>query len=163
MDKNVTPIQTQPPLQKGPVLSSPPVTPPARRGLGTAVKRAIGLVVLIALAVGGYFAWQKYLRPRGLGDAFARGNGRLEATDLDVSAKSAGRISEILVREGDFVDEGQVVARIDSNVLQAQLQQARAEEAEARNAVATALAQLTSTLGYRFHQPTMSLPDWPKR
>lgn len=142
MDKNVTPIQTQPSSRRGPVLSSPPVTPPARRGPGTAVKRALGLVVLIALVGGGYFAWQRYFRPKGLGDAFASGNGRLEATELDIAAKSAGRVSEILVDEGDFVTKGQVVARIDTDVLQAQLQQARAQEAEARNAVATALAQV---------------------
>jgi HlyD family secretion protein len=95
----------------------------------------------MALVVGGYLAWQHF-RPKGLGDAFASGNGRLEAQELDISAKSAGRISEILVREGDFVDAGQIVARMDTNVLQAQLQQAHADEAQARNAVATALAQV---------------------
>lgn len=141
MDKNVASVETQPSLQKGPVLASPPVTQPPRRGLSTAVKRALGLILFIALVIGGYFVWQK-LRPRGLGDAFASGNGRLEATELEISAKSAGRIREILVNEGDFVNEGQVVARMDTDVLQAQLQQARAEEAQARNAVETALAQV---------------------
>ena len=141
MGKTVTSVETQPPLQRGPVPPSSPVTSSASRGLSTAVKRALWLIVLIALAFGGYFAWQK-LRPKGLGDAFANGNGRLEATELDIAAKSAGRIGEILVNEGDFVEAGQVVARMDTATLQAQLQQARAEEAEARNAVTTAQAQV---------------------
>jgi HlyD family secretion protein len=141
MDRNVTSVQTQPSSQKVSVPPSPSVAPPARRGLGTAVKRALVLIVLIALLVGGYFAWQRF-RPKGLGDAFASGNGRLEAQEIDISAKAAGRISEILVREGDFVNEAQVVARMDTASLRAQLQQARAQEAEARNAVATAQAQV---------------------
>lgn len=46
MNKNVTTEQTQPSLQSGPVLSPPPRAPPAKRGLSTAVKRALGLIVL---------------------------------------------------------------------------------------------------------------------
>ncbi|HEX3437388.1 MAG TPA: HlyD family efflux transporter periplasmic adaptor subunit [Pseudacidobacterium sp.] len=141
MDTNVTSVQTPASSRKDPTPSPQPASPIARRGPGTAVKRALGLAVLMALVVGGYLAWQHF-RPKGLGDAFASGNGRLEAQELDISAKSAGRISEILVREGDFVDAGQIVARMDTNVLQAQLQQAHADEAQARNAVATALAQV---------------------
>ena len=97
------------------------------------------LLILLVIAAGGYLLWIHF-RPKGLALGFASGNGRIEATELDVAAKSAGRISNILVNEGDFVEAGQVVARIDTDVLQAQLQQARAEEAQARNAVATALA-----------------------
>jgi HlyD family secretion protein len=98
-------------------------------------------VLLLALALGGYLVW-KHLHPKGLGPGFASGNGRLEATELDVAAKYAGRISDIYVNDGDFVKAGQVVARIDTNVLQAELQQAEAQESEARNAVATALAMV---------------------
>lgn len=105
---------------------------------GTA-KKIIGIIVILALAVGGYFAWL-HLKPKGLGPDFASGNGRLEATELDVAAKSAGRITDILVNDGDFVTAGQLVAHIDSDVLQAQLEQAKAQEAQARNAVQTALS-----------------------
>src|SRR5690606_25517115 len=70
------------------------------------------------------------------------GNGRIEAVEIDISAKTPGRVSEILVREGDFVTAGQVVARIDAEVLQAQQRAAEAEWERAKSAVVTAQSQL---------------------
>ncbi len=113
--------------------------PPAPLAGGRYFKPAAAIILLAIVAAGAYFTWRA-LRPRGLGEGFANGNGRIEAVDLDVAAKSPGRISEILANEGDFVAAGQVVARMDTGSLQAQLQQAAAQEAEARNAVATAFA-----------------------
>jgi HlyD family secretion protein len=141
MNKNVMPTETSPSPSSKTTLSSEPGEPQVPRRLSPKLKRGLLLIALIVLALIGYFAW-RHFRPKGLGDAFASGNGRLEATELDVSAKSAGRISEILVNEGDFVEAGQIAARMDTQTLQAQLLQARAEEAEARNAVDTALAQI---------------------
>ena len=103
------------------------------------LKRFAGLTLLVVLAVAGTLTW-KYIQPKGLGVGFASGNGRIEAVEYDIAAKSPGRISEMLVNDGDFVDAGQVLVRMDTEVLQAQLQQAKAQETQARNAVATALA-----------------------
>jgi HlyD family secretion protein len=75
-----------------------------------------------------------------LGEGFASGNGRIEAVEFDVAAKSPGRITEMYVDDGNFATAGQVVARMDTAVLRAQLKKAQAEEAEARNATSTALA-----------------------
>lgn len=72
----------------------------------------------------------------------ASGNGRIEATEIDVAAKSPARVQEILVREGEFVTAGQVVARMDIATLQAQLRQAQAQARQAQSAVATAHSQL---------------------
>ena len=58
-------------------------------------------ILLAALAVGGWFVWQG-LRPAGLGDGFVSGNGRIEATEIDVATKLPGRIAEIAVDEGDL-------------------------------------------------------------
>lgn len=102
-------------------------------------KRGALILLVLAIAVGEYFIW-RHFRPKGLGQGFASGNGRIEAVELDVAAKFAGRIREMFANDGDFVTAGQVVASMDTDVLQAQLQQANAREAEARNAVATALA-----------------------
>jgi len=68
------------------------------------------------------------------------GNGRIEATQIDIAAKLPGRIKEVLVNEGDFVEAGQVVARMDTQVLEAELRQAEAQVNRARNAVETAKA-----------------------
>src|SRR5271165_138964 len=61
-------------------------------------RRWLGFVVLLALAGGGYFAWLK-LRPPGLPEGFASGNGRIEATEIDIDAKIPGRIQDVLVDE----------------------------------------------------------------
>ena len=103
------------------------------------MRRGIAILLAAVIVGAGYLLWQRF-KPKGLGDAFASGNGRVEAVELDVAAKSPGRISEILVDDGDFVTEGQLVGKMDTEVLQAELQQAKAQEAKARNAVSTALA-----------------------
>lgn len=84
--------------------------------------------------------WQ--LRPSGLSEGFASGNGRIEATEVDVATKLAGRIASIEVDEGDFVEPEQILARMDTQALEAQLQQARAQVRQAQNAEHTALAQV---------------------
>jgi len=99
-------------------------------------------IALAALAAAGAFwAWRS-LRPNELPEGFASSNGRIEATEIDVAAKIAGRIAEILVVEGDFVTAGQVLAKMDTAVLDAQLREAQARLEEARIAVETAKAQV---------------------
>lgn len=105
------------------------------------LKPALGVALLAVIAVAAYLIWQHF-RVKGLGEGFASGNGRIEAVELDVAAKAPGRISEIYVDEGDVVSAGQVVANMDTAVLRAQLKQAQAEEAQGRNAVATAMAMV---------------------
>ncbi|MEG4316987.1 HlyD family efflux transporter periplasmic adaptor subunit [Pseudomonas sp. FIP_A4] len=99
------------------------------------------VLVLAALAAVGLIVWSE-LRPDGLGEGFASGNGRIEATEIDVATKLGGRIREIAVDEGDFVQPGQVLARMDTEVLDAQLNQARAQVRQAENAILTAQAQV---------------------
>ena len=106
----------------------------------------VGLLA-IAAVVGGYI-WRRSLPPP-LPAGIAVSNGRLEAIRIDIATKLAGRIEAVLVREGDFVEAGQVVARMDTSVLRAQLREAQAQRAKARTAVATAnavVAQRTSEL-----------------
>jgi HlyD family secretion protein len=105
------------------------------------LKPALGVALIAVIAVATYLIWQHF-RVKGLGEGFASGNGRIEAVELDVAAKAPGRISELYADEGDVVTAGQVVARMDTAVLVAQLKQAQAEEAQARNATNTALAMV---------------------
>lgn len=92
-----------------------------------------------SLGAGGYFAWQK-LGGDNLPPGFASGNGRIEAVEIDIATKTPGRIQEILFREGDFVTVGQVLARMDTTQLHAQLRQAEAQLRRAIISVDTALA-----------------------
>ncbi|AVK05389.1 MULTISPECIES: HlyD family secretion protein [Pseudomonas aeruginosa group] len=101
-------------------------------------KRWLNRVLVAAALVGvGLLVWQ-VSRPTGLGDGFASGNGRIEATEVDVAAKLPGRVAEIEVDEGDFVTAGDIVARMDTQVLEAQLAQAQAQVRQAENAKVTA-------------------------
>jgi HlyD family secretion protein len=77
-----------------------------------------------------YGLWQ-FLQPEGLPEGLASGNGRIEAVEIDIATKTAGRVEDILVNEGDFVTAGQVLARMDTDVLQAQLKQAKAQKQQA--------------------------------
>lgn len=52
--------------------------------------------------------------------------GRADAKEIDVNSKIAGRVVELLVKEGDTVKEGQVIARIDKRSLEAQKAEAEA-------------------------------------
>ena len=104
-------------------------------------KRWAGLLLLVALAGGGYYAWQR-LKDPGLPAGFAGGNGRIEATEIDISTKIPGRIKEILVNEGDFVTAGQVLVRMDTSQLQAQRRQAEAQLHRAIISVDTAKSQV---------------------
>jgi HlyD family secretion protein len=104
-------------------------------------KWSIRSVGLLGIAVVAVFLWQKY-GGNDVADTLASGNGRIEAVEIDVSPKMPGRVKDILAREGDFVTAGQVVARMDAEVLEAQLRETEAQMRQAESAVATARSQL---------------------
>ncbi len=89
----------------------------------------VGLIVALA-AGGGYAFWQQ--RQAGdLPDGIVSTNGRIEADQVNVSTKYAGRIQTIAVDEGDMVKAGQELARMDDAELAARV---RAAEAQVRRA-----------------------------
>lgn len=102
-------------------------------------------IMASVLVVGGvalaWWGWQK-LSDDGLGKAFVNGNGRIEATEIDIATKLAGRIDSILAQEGDFVEKGQTLARMQLDVLQAQREEAVAALRQAEQSVAAAEAQV---------------------
>ena len=105
----------------------------------TDTPRQAAWIIAALVAAAAATAWQ-FIRPITDEGALARGNGRIEATEVDVAAKMAGRVQEILVNEGDFVQAGDIVARMDLQALEAQLAQAVAEVANAHSARETARA-----------------------
>src|SRR5271154_6219971 len=64
------------------------------------------------------------LRGQTLPDGIVKSNGRIEATQVDVSSKYPGRLAEVTVEEGSSVTQGQVIARISSPEYEAQLRAA---------------------------------------
>ena len=104
-------------------------------------KWLIRATVLLTIALLGIVVWQRVVSS-GRNKDVVSGNGRIEAVEIDVAARSAGRIKDILVHEGDFVTSGQVVAIMDVEVLQAQLRQAQAQQKQAQASVTTARSQM---------------------
>src|ERR1700733_11867732 len=97
------------------------------------LKVALALAVLIGGAGGGAYWWLHLPPPLPPGIAF--GNGRLEAQEIDIDTKFAGRISEILADAGDMVKAGQVVARMDTRDLSASLKKSEAAVSQAQKAI----------------------------
>ena len=93
--------------------------------------RTFWVLVLALLAGGGVIGWQSYqARLNALPPGFASGNGRVESVQVDVTTKEPGRVETILVHEGDMVKAGQVVAKMDTVTLEAELARAQATVAE---------------------------------
>ncbi len=119
---------------------SPTETPLAQRGKRRRIAAKWLIVALLALgAVAGSYIWQQLVTP-AVPPGIAVSNGRLEAIHVDIATKLAGRVETVLVREGDLVEPGQIVARMDTSVLRAQLRESQAQLVRAQTAVATANA-----------------------
>lgn len=90
------------------------------------------LVIALALAV----FW--YLRTTRAAPANDRilGNGVIEATEIEVSAKVAGRIATLPVKQGDQVKQGELIATLEAEALAAQVAQAEAVQAAAEAVLA---------------------------
>ena len=103
-------------------------------------KIIISLLVIAAIGMTWYLI--KTYREEAIykNPAFASGNGRLEATEINIAAKLAGKIEQLLVDEGDYVKAGQTLTQMQTNTLKAELEQANAtikvKEAELEQAKA---------------------------
>lgn len=96
----------------------------------------VALVVAGALALAAYFLTRTAALPPG----FVTATGRLEATEVDVATKIAGRLVALKVREGDTVQAGQLVGEFDAVDVDAQLRAAQAQVQQAQETVREAHA-----------------------
>jgi HlyD family secretion protein len=104
-------------------------------------KRIVPVLVLVVAALA-VWQWARH----GNGDPNTiRLSGNIELTEVNLSFKSAGRIGELTVREGDLVEKGQVLARLDSR----ETEHALARERAAAQAAASALEQLRTGIAYQ--------------
>ena len=74
----------------------------------------------------------------------AKAEGRIEGNQVDVSPKYPGQLAEISVEEGTNVAIGQVIARVSSPEIEAQLRAARSDLQSAQDALAAAEADIAS-------------------
>lgn len=109
-------------------------------------KTAVIVLVIVSAAIG--FLLKFFQNPE-LPPGIASGNGRIEAVEVDITTKFGGRLSSVLVSEGDSVDFNQALAQIDTKELDAQLRRAEAEVRRARqekNSAIAVIAQRESEL-----------------
>lgn len=93
-------------------------------------KKIILVLFAAALAAASFYLLPR-LKQTEAADTFASGNGRIEATQVDITAKIPGRISEIYVKEGDMAEKGRLLALIDDKELTARMNQAEAQTRQA--------------------------------
>jgi HlyD family secretion protein len=78
----------------------------------------------------------------GAAAGIASGNGRLEADEIDIDTKFAGRIATLYADEGDIVKGGAVVAVMDTRDLEASLKKDQAVASQAQRSLDEAKANL---------------------
>lgn len=106
-------------------------------------KWIFGVVCLMALMTAAYFGW-RFWESRQADELILYGN--VDIRQVDLGFRVAGRIAEVLVEEGQEVETGEPLARLDRDVLEQQLDLAKARlEAASAN-----LARLEK--GYRVQE-----------
>jgi HlyD family secretion protein len=119
--------------------NGPRATPPSTRRRR---KKTRGSLIFFALAVAAIalLVWYLFIhRPALKGtENLVVAPGRIAGDEATVSAKTAGRVREIRVREGDAVRAGDVIAMLDDD-------QVKAREDAAKSAVETAEARVRSS------------------
>ena len=100
------------------------------------------MLLLAARWIPGGFAFWSYERSGDLPPGFASANGRIEVERVDIASKLVGRVEEIRVKEGDFVEKDTIIAQLDTSELQAQLDAAKASVQRAVASIDRAKAEI---------------------
>ncbi|HKD76487.1 MAG TPA: hypothetical protein VKB76_13375 [Ktedonobacterales bacterium] len=111
------------------------------------------LVILCGAGGGGYYVWKHAYPPLPLGISF--GNGRIEADEVDIDTKGAGRVAELLVDIGDMVSPSQVLARMDTRDIEQSLSKSEAQIRQAQHSIDEARANLAQQQSGRRLDPTV--------
>ena len=102
---------------------------------------AVGAIV-IAVALVAYLVYRQYSQNAALPDGLIQANGRIEGDRTALASNIPGRIAQILVREGETVKTGQVLAILDDAQVKTKVAQLEAQVAAAEAQVVAVQAQL---------------------
>jgi HlyD family secretion protein len=103
----------------------------------------IFIAILVSAGIGTAIYWARP-KPVSLSAGLSQANGRIEVERVDIATKTPGRVAEIRVREGDYIQKGAIVARMDVADLMAQLAAGRAAVRRADEGIGKAKAELSS-------------------
>ena len=81
----------------------------------------LAIVALLITLAAWWLWWREPPFPEGLVQA----NGRIEGDHYTVSGKWPGRVVELLAREGDLIEKGRVMVKLDDAQTQAKVNQAK--------------------------------------
>lgn len=98
-------------------------------------------MVVIAIVIGGVY-WFIQRNSDELPAGIAGINGRLTVERIDVASLYAGKVEQVYVDEGDYVQKDQPLVRLSASQIEAQLAQAQAAEQQALQAVQRANAEI---------------------
>jgi RND family efflux transporter MFP subunit len=101
------------------------------------IARALRLAILALVLSGGYYLGSRYLWPAP-DTATIQTVGMIEAPEVNLTSRIAGRIAQLDPLEGDTIERGQVVCRIEDIDIKNQLANARGNLANANAALRNA-------------------------
>lgn len=90
-------------------------------------KRIIILLLLAGLAAAGYYLKNRYAGNSGQDRDRLKIYGTIDIRDASLAFKEQERLAELLVEEGDKVAAGQVLARLDTERLEAEIRETEAK------------------------------------
>jgi len=142
-DRPVHPAEPKPETVASPATHNLPAVRPVVSVPGpdrSWLRRVLVLLIVLMAGAGGY-AWfhAKPALPPGIVAA----NGRLEADQIDIATKFAGRVAQLFVDEGHMVKAGQIVATMDTRDLAASLKKAQSLANQAQQVLTEAQANVT--------------------
>lgn len=82
--------------------------------------------LILAALLGGYFGYDRWLK-RELPPGLFQANGRIGGDPIPLPAGLPGKILSFTVKEGDWVEKGQVLGALDESSIKAQLEEAQLE------------------------------------
>ncbi len=103
------------------------------------------MILLIGVAVVIFVAASFLLSNKGEKGEPIVTTGIVEGTEVNLSSKVSGRISEFCCKEGDRVSGGHVLVRLDSNDIKASVEQARAGVLRAKADITSAEASVKNS------------------
>jgi len=110
--------------------------------LKTFIRRILLLGLVAVASFAAYQRW-KSAHKSPVPEGIVFGNGRIESVQVDIAAKYGGRIKEIMAREGDLVETGQVLATMDTGEFEAQLANDKAIVAQNQEAASEVKTEIT--------------------
>lgn len=109
----------------------------------TIIKVLTVTIILCIIIAMSFFVYKNFIKEQD--NNLIKGNGRIEAREVAVSAKFGGKIVQLDTNEGDEVKKDQLLAVIDSRSLEAEIEAQKAKENEILKQISAIDAEINAT------------------